>query len=120
MKGDEADTFQTPEGQTPGARRTLESPEEDSSDETDTEKNVARNGCGLIIHKLMKYFAPNDVNLVMTVLNDLSNFSRRRGETLEEAFARWDTISERARRNSISIGDPRTITCGWFSQNAYS
>ena len=87
-----------------------------SSDESDGEQAISRSGCEIIIYKLQKHFAPNDVSQIMEVHNDLNSFRRRPQEALEEAFARWDIITERARRNQISIGDPQSISFKWFSQ----
>ena len=74
------------------------------------------NGCDIIIHKFMKHFVPSDINTTMVTLRDLRSFERRKEESLEEAFSRWDIISERARRNDISPGDPKSITYNWFAQ----
>ena len=83
------------------------------SDESAGERACARSGVEIILYMLESFGGNDDVRL-MGYMADLKQFRRRPGEPLEEAFTRWDIITERIERHGISIGEPLHIAHDWI------
>ena len=76
---------------------------------SDEEVDEPLNGCAIIVYKLMKHYAPNSVNITMSIIQDVHNFQKRAYESLEEAFTRWDIITERAAQANVSLTESPSI-----------
>ena len=84
---------------------------------SDEEANEPLSGCGIIIYKLMKHYAPNSVNITMSIIQDVQSFKKRSYESLEEAFTRWDIITERAAQANVPLTEsPEMISYKWLQQ----
>ena len=65
----------------------------------------------------MKHYAPNSVNITMTIIQDVQSFKKRSYESLEEAFTRWDIITERAAQANVPLTEsPEMISYKWLQQ----
>ena len=77
--------------------------DQEDSDEAEGESSCPRSGAEIILYMLESFEGNEDVRL-MGRMEDLKQFRRQHSEPLEEAFARWDIIAERVRRNGLIFG----------------